>query len=235
MVDPNADHGFEADWLDIPDPASKVLARGGDPIAAPKQRALTRREVKTRRTAALAGWLVWPLAVLVVWGLRGGVGDIAGFLVAQGALWIALLLAGGRAATAGGPRGVGVSVSRVQEAAIGIPVSFVLIGLLWLPAGSTGELGEIGPLERVGACVGLGTLVAIPLLAIAAWAFRRAFPSASVWRGAALGAASGIAAALVLTLHCGVTLGGHIALAHGGPVMLATLLGAIVGSKVVRA
>ena len=229
MVDP------EADWLDIPDPASGIAARSGPPIAPPKERALTRGDVKARRTVAMVGWLGWPLAVLVVWGLRRGFGDIAGFLAAQGMLWTALLFVGARTATARGARGIGVPVWRVLAAAIGIPLAFVLIGILWLPAGSTGELGEIGPLERIGGCVGLGTLVALPLLAIAAWALRRAFPSASVWRGAALGASSGLAAALVLTLHCGVTLGGHIALAHGGPVILATLVGAIAGTKMVRA
>jgi hypothetical protein len=60
---------------------------------------------------------------------------------------------------------------------------------------------------------------------------RRAFPAGAVWRGAALGAACGLAGVVVLVLLCGSPFGGHIALAHGMPLVIATVIGAFGGSR----
>jgi hypothetical protein len=75
-------------------------------------------------------------------------------------------------------------------------------------------------------CFQIGLTVAIPMLILAAVAMRRSFPSGAGWRGAALGAACGLGAIVVLVLLCGSPFGGHVAIAHGMPLVLATLIGA---------
>jgi hypothetical protein len=146
----------------------------------------------------------------------------------------ALLLFAAYAAISKGQRGLGRPLPVTALAAVGAAPLFVLLALLGMPDG-TSSLGEIGPLALVGTCSALGALVAVPIVGVSMWALRRSFPSGASFRGGALGAASGLAAAFVLTLHCGSPLGGHVALAHGGPLLLATLAGAILGRKVGRA
>jgi hypothetical protein len=94
---------------------------------------------------------------------------------------------------------------------------------------------ELGPYAALRGCFSIGLLLATPLVGIAAWAFRRAFPASAVWRGAAFGAASGLAAASVLTLHCGMTAGGHVLLAHGLPVVLAVVGAGLLAGRTGRA
>ena len=74
----------------------------------------------------------------------------------------------------------------------------------------------------------------VPVLLVALWALQRAFPSAAGWRAAALGAAVGLVGSLVLTMHCGSPFGGHVALAHGLPIIIAAV-GAAFASKAMRA
>jgi hypothetical protein len=83
-------------------------------------------------------------------------------------------------------------------------------------------------------CFQIGLTVAAPMALLAVWTMRRSFPSGAGWRGAALGAAAGLAGVVVLVLLCGSPYGGHIALAHGLPLVIATLIGAIGGMRLGR-
>jgi hypothetical protein len=184
---------------------------------------------------ALTASVVWPVAIIAAWGLRRDAGDVFGFLAWQTTLWTALLIGSAVIAISRGRRGLGAPMLANELAAVGVPIVFMLLALFWSPGDATGNFAGIGTLNQLRGCVGLGLFVLLPMLAVSAWALRRSFATGASWRGAALGAACGLAAALVLTLHCGVTLGGHIALAHGGPIVLATLVGALIGSKLGKA
>jgi len=232
--DRKADPAFDTAWLDIPDPVRHPIGTRATAVAAPRAPSLDRRQVHRRRLTALTLSVVWPIVIVAVWGLRHDAGDIFGFLAGQSALWMALLVVSAAASVARGRRGLGAPIAAIELAVIGAPAVFLPLALVWLPEGA-GDFAGIGTLKQLGACVGLGLLVLLPMLAVSTWALRRAFPSGAIWRGGALGAACGLAGAIVLTLHCGITIGGHIALAHGGPIVLAALFGTLAGSKLGRA
>jgi hypothetical protein len=222
-------------WLDIPDALRRPIAPRPAPVALAADRSPTRGELKVQRLAALAACVLWPAAVLVAWGFRPRVDANFGFLAAQTLLFTALLVVAMVTSVSSGRRGLGQPVRLIALATVGMPLVFVLLALLWLAPDASSGFGDVGPLGQVPACVLLGSLVAAPMLAVSAWSLRRSFPSGAAWRGGALGTACGLAAAVVLTLHCGSSFGGHIALAHGGPLLLATLAGAVVGSKLGQA
>jgi hypothetical protein len=190
--------------------------------------------MKRRRLVALVGSLAWASAALALFGLREGLEENAGFVAGQTSVWLALFVLSVALAVAKGPRGLGGSVGWARALAIGVPVAFFVAGLFWLPA-STAPFAATGDLSNLVGCFTVGIGVAAPLIALFAWSVRRSFPSAAGWRGALLGAASGLGAALVLTLHCASALGGHVALAHGLPLLLAALTGSWLGSRVARA
>jgi hypothetical protein len=231
------DDRFAEMWNDIPDPiaSGEPEVSSDRPMRAPVAPSPTRGATKLRRMVALAAFVAWPLLLRLVWGLRPDIEERLSFVLGQTALFGLLLVAVLLVAVLPGRRGLGRPVSLVRLAAIGAPIVFAVVGLLWLPSGAPGSFGEVGPWGPVMKCLSLGLLVALPMLMVGLWAMRRAFPSASGWRAAALGAGLGLVGSVVLTAHCGIQLGGHVALAHGLPIVIAALLGAALGSKVARA
>jgi hypothetical protein len=115
------------------------------------------------------------------------------------------------------------------------PASFLLLALWWVPLQTHTELAAVGPVSQLFKCLSLGLAVSVPLLLVALWSLRHAWVSAAGWRGASLGAASGLVAVFALTLHCSSDFGGHIAIGHGAPLVLATLAGALLGLRWARA
>jgi hypothetical protein len=229
------DDRFAEAWNDIPDPIASRETEPARPMPPPQAPSPTRGAAKSRRMLVLAAALVWPLILRLGFGLRPDIQERLSFVLGQAALFAVLLVAVLLIAILPGRRGLGGPVARIRLAAMVAPIFFVVVGLFWLPAGAPGSFGEMGPWAAVIACASLGLLVALPILLIALWALERAFPSASAWRGAALGAAVGLVGSIALTAHCPSQFGGHVALAHGLPIIVAALLGAVLGSKVARA
>jgi hypothetical protein len=230
-----ADDRFAEAWNDIPDPIAPRESAPARTMSTPQAPSPTRGAAKLRRMMALAAVVVWPLLLRLIWGLRPDIEERLSFVMGQGAFFGLLLVAVLLVAILPGRRGLGSPIARIRLAAMGAPLFFAVMGLLWLPAGAPGSFGEVGPWASVMSCVSLGLLVALPILLIVVWALGRAFPSASGWRGAALGAAIGLVGSISLTAHCGSQLGGHVALAHGLPIVVCALVGALLGSKVARA
>jgi hypothetical protein len=221
------------DWLDIPDPLEGAALGAGRAPAPPAAKSPTRDDMKRRRIVALLGSFAWAAAVLAFFGLREGLADHAGFVAAQSVVWGALFVAAVALALSKGRRGLGAAVGWARALAAGAPIAFMMAALFWLPA-SAASFGDLGDVASLVACFSVGIGVAVPLVALFVWSVRRSFPSAADWRGALLGAASGLGAALVLTLHCSSVLGGHVALAHGMPLVLAALAGGWLGNRVAR-
>jgi hypothetical protein len=221
-------------WLDIPDPLAGAQLPANRAPAAPSAPSPTRADLKKRRLGGFAGGLVWAGAALAWFGLREELAENAGLVAGQAIAWVLLVLSALMLALGGGRRGLGSPVGRARALAIGAPVAFLAASLFWLP--KTAEpFGATGDFTNLAACFAVGMAVAVPLLALALWSVRRSFPSAAGWRGALLGAASGLGAALVLTLHCASPLGGHIALAHGLPLLLSSLAAAWLATRFARA
>jgi hypothetical protein len=223
------------DWLDIPDPwgASPPSARKAPP--SPPAASPTRADLKRRRVVALVASLAWAGAVLALFGFREELADNAGLVAGQAALWSAFVALALALAIGKGRRGLGSPVDRARVVALGAPLAFLVAALFWLPRVQGASFGATGPLFGLVACFTTGVVVAIPMIALSLWSVRRSFPSAAGWRGALLGAASGLGAVLVLTLHCGSPFGGHVALAHGMPLVLSSLAGAWLGTRFARA
>jgi hypothetical protein len=82
-------------------------------------------------------------------------------------------------------------------------------------------------LEHADACVAFGMTGVIVPLALAAIAVRGSVPVGSRWAAAAIGAAGGALGGLVLHMHCPIAERFHVGLVHGGVVVLAALVAAL--------
>jgi hypothetical protein len=254
-----SDDRFAEAWRDIPDPiapadppqasrpqtrpsadppqASRPQTRPSSvrPVQLPEGASPTRSAMKTRRAIAVVALTAWPPVLRLGWGFRPDIAERSAFVAGQAALLGLLLIPAILIAILPGRRGLGGPLWRTRIAALGLPIAFMLVGLFWLPEGSPGSFGEIGPWAAILPCFSIGLLVAVPMLLVLLWAVQRAFPSAAAWRGGALGAAVGLVGSAVLTAHCSSPFGGHVALAHGLPIVIAGLLGGFLGLKIARA
>jgi hypothetical protein len=220
------------DWGDIPDPLLGVPRSSPPAIRVPTTPAATRSQVQLQRLVFLGSAVLWPVAVLFYYGARWR-GPGVDFVAAQFTIWAAFFAFAGWVAVSAGRRGVGRPVPWLRIAAVGAPLAFISLALLWLPPNGK-PLGALGPPAMLEGCFQIGLTVAVPMLLFSVWAMRRSFPSGATWRGAALGAACGLGGVLVLVLLCGSPYSGHIAVAHGMPLLIATLIGAWSGRKIGR-
>jgi len=220
-------------WSDIPDPLLGAPQPSAPAIKMPDTPSPTRGQVQLQRFVLLGTTALWPVAVLFYYG-AGWRGHGVDFVAAQFAIWAAFLLFAAWVALSAGMRGLGRPVPWLRIAAVGAPLAFLVLALFWLPPNGK-PIGDLGPPAMLEGCFQIGLTVAVPMLVFAVAAMRRAFPSGAGWRGAALGAACGLGGVVVLVLLCGSPYGGHIAVAHGMPLVIATLMGAWGGSRVGRA
>lgn len=212
------------DWLQrigsIPDPAKR---RGVPqaPAQLPAERSMTRTE-RRRRELALAAlavlWIVLPLARM---GFRG---DVTSWpVLLQIGVWTLVLVAAIAAALRPDPRGVPRSLRTVQIAALAVSVAFGALALAFGDGGPT-TAAELAPCLLISLAMSVGPLV------FATLAMQRTLLAAPVWRGAAVGAACGLAGSIGIQAHCPSQVTMHVLLAHGAPVAVGAILGAILGA-----
>lgn len=89
-------------------------------------------------------------------------------------------------------------------------------------------LGTEGGVHGV-ACLVIGSAVALLPLATSAFLAARAYPLEPVLTGAVAGVSAGTFGLALLTLNCPVVEGPHLAIFHGGVLVLSLLLGAATG------
>jgi hypothetical protein len=219
-------------FRDIPDPILGAAPRRSAAMKAPATASATRNQVHVQRLIFLGAAVLWPAVMLFYYG-GGWRGHGVDFVAAQFAIWTAFLLFAAWVALSAGARGVGRPVPWLRVAAVGAPIAFILLALFWLPPNGK-AIGALGPPAMLEGCFQIGLTVAVPMLVLSVWAIRRSFPSGAAWRGAALGAACGLGGVVVLVHLCGSPFGGHIAVAHGMPLVIATLVGALGGSRLGR-
>ena len=219
-------------WSDIPDPLAALPQAPLPDIKVPATPSATRRQVQLQRVLFLGAAVLWPVAVFFYYG-GSWRGQGLDFVAAQFSLWAAFLAYAGWVALSAGARGVGRPVPWLRIAALGAPFAFISLALFWLPPNGK-AFGDLGPPAMLEGCFQIGLTVAVPMLLFTVWAVRRSFPSGAGWRGAALGAACGLGGVVVLVLLCGSPYGGHIAVAHGLPLVVATLVGAWGGRTIGR-
>jgi len=211
---------------DIPDPVAQ------DDVPAPPLRAPRlapspeRAVVQRRRLAALLASIGWIGGHLAVFGVRGDLGQLPFlYVVAEIALPFVVAVASLAIALRPGKLGLGVRAGLISALGLLGPASFVLIAAgapvpVEVPAGSASLLGILVCFDiTVG-------WAAVPLL-LAALTLRGAFPAAARWRSALVGAGAGLFAGATMNLHCPNIAPLHMLFGHGLPVVVATVLGAV--------
>ena len=222
------------DFGDIPDPLG--LSAPGAPLRPPSVadadaplRALTRRR---RLVAAVLGF-AWLAAHLAVYGVREDFSSLPlQYILAEIFLPFALALAAVGVASSRGKLGFGASVGVVLTLGVLGPLSFLLVAL-GAPVPNLATPGDHFWLRAV-VCLDI-TLAwtAVPLLLVA-MSLRNAFPAAAAARSALAGSACGLFSGAMMNLHCPSVDPLHMALGHGVPVVVATIVGGTIMSRWVR-
>lgn len=133
------------------------------------------------------------------------------------------------------PRGQVIARWRASAISAGVSaVLFIVSGLMIQPSGPS-SMPRVGGVFHQHACLELGLAAALVPVLLAAIAVRGAFPVGSRWAAAALGAAGGALGGLLLHFHCAVSDPWHVGVIHGGVVVVAALLSALVVPRAIDA
>ncbi|HYQ44415.1 MAG TPA: NrsF family protein [Polyangiaceae bacterium] len=221
------DPDLSALFGEIPEPGPASLpstsALGVPALGASPARELVRK----RRLAALTGSAAWLLTHLAVYGVRS---DFHGlpvpYVAAQILLPFVVAVASLFAALSYGKLGLGLRIGLLSGLAILGPLAFCLVAFgapVPYPAGS-GAASALGILVCFDITV---AWTAVPLLC-AVLVLPGAFATGVRWRSALVGAAIGLFAGATMNLHCPNVAPLHVLMGHGLPVLVATVLGALV-------
>lgn len=186
-----------------------------------------RNTVRKRRLAAFAGSAAWLLTHLAVYGVRSDFHELpALYIAAQILLPFLAAVASLFAALSNGKWGLGSKLGLVSGLALLGPLAFCLIAL-GAPVPRTPG-ADASSLLGLLVCFDITVAwTAVPLLC-AALTLSGAFATLVRWRSALVGAALGLFAGATMNLHCPNVAPLHVLLGHGLPVLIATLLGALV-------
>jgi hypothetical protein len=150
------------------------------------------------------------------------------WLVGAGAAWLAGFVVPSLLALV--PR-QGSVMPRWQWAAVAAiitSVGFVALGWNVHPSGPSSADYGWEHLLRGRGCMWLGLATALVPVVIGAIFLRGALPVRSRWTAAALGAGGGCLGGLLLHMHCPIADKFHVALVHGGVVLVAAVLSAAI-------
>jgi hypothetical protein len=206
----------------IPDPAARALASAVPAARPPSERALTRADRRRRSQVAVVFAAVWLGAVAVVLGLRPDLGSAA--VAAPIVAWMvggAVILG---AVLRPRARGLPAGVRAVQHAVWIVPAAYVA-GAVLVAVPSEAPLTW----ASIRSCLALSTLMTLGPLAAAALFLRGSFLSAPGWRGAAVGALTGLAGSIGIHAHCSCQVIGHLLAAHGAAILIGAAAGAALG------
>jgi hypothetical protein len=183
---------------------------------------------------ALGASIAYAGCLLAVLTIRRDIGELpVGWLIGAGAAWLGgfcvplyLALVPKR----------GSMTPRWQAAAalaIVLSVAFVLLGWNVHPSGPSSLYYGWARFAHGHGCLWLGLAVALVPVVIGAVFLRGALPVRSRWIAAALGAGSGCLGGLVLHMHCRIADRMHVGLIHGGVVVVAAVLAALIVPRAV--
>jgi hypothetical protein len=193
-----------------------------------------RAEMRRRRRAALVLSVAWLTGHLSVFGVRHDFRELpVAYLAVQLGAPLVLAVASLIIATRPGRSGLGTRRLWVLLFAVGGPLSFGVLGLALAPPRAPS--GDPHPWLAALLCSDIMLAwMSAPLFA-AAFALRSAFAAAPVGRSALVGASVGLFSGVTINLHCSNVQPWHLALGHGLPIVLASLFGALVVTRWLRA
>ncbi|HEX8794938.1 MAG TPA: NrsF family protein [Polyangiaceae bacterium] len=216
--------------MSAPGPSAELRARV---LAAARAEPVpTRSAGFARRTAAVAVGVAASLLVLAYIGGPKPDGRPMGYFVAIIALWSLVVAAATWGGVSRGRSMLGRSTAvRVVIAALtpaALVVAALAAAMLW-PA----MVSDPSTMSDHLFCLGLGSLMAVGPLVAFALVRRGSDPVAPRLTGAALGAVAGAWGGLFIELRCGHASFEHVVLGHVVPVVVMTLLGALIAGSVV--
>jgi hypothetical protein len=209
-----------------PDLRGRVLAAArAAPVAA-------RPEGLRSRTFAVAAGFAVPLVISLSLGCPRQGGRPAAYVATLASAWLGVGVAATWAGVSRGRSMLGRSAGwRVLVATL-TPAALLATALVTALAWPHTLEDHAGAAAQV-VCVTVAMVCALGPLAAFAIVRRNSDPVAPRLTGAAIGAASGAWGALFVELHCAHTSMSHIVLGHVLPVAFLTLLGVLVGGRVV--
>lgn len=205
----------------------------GDALAAALAALQPRRPRRPLRDLAvvLGSMAMVVAAPLLMMGVRRDLGALPrSYALGVGAIWLVLAVA--LAALVLLPRRGQALMRPWLAGAIGAGSAALAVALGALVHPPT--TGAARPVLAGHACLDVGLALALVPIGCALLLLRRAVPTGNAWLGAGLGAAGGAAAGLALHLHCPYGDALHLAIMHGGVVVLASLLGALLAARFTR-
>lgn len=218
--DQGAFEGFD----DIPDPAADVLRQPVPEVAPPAEPSLTRADRRRRGLLGLVVAAAWIAVVLMVQGLRKNIG--AAEVVIPLVAWVALAAFALIVSLKPRARGLPPALRAVQIVVAAVPALFIAIALL-----ATRHAERFGTTWHESRnCLVWSSIYAAGPLVIMGLLLQRSFLSAPVWRGAAIGAGTGLVASAAVHAHCISIVSAHVVLAHGFPIAILTAMGALFGA-----
>ncbi len=222
---------------DLADRALDALRTTPEPPAIPAalEAELARlAPAKPRRPArqlaiVVGASLVYAALLLVVLTMRRDLGELPiAWLLAAGAAWF-----GGFALTlylALVPKRGTMTPRWPAAAALAIALScaFVMLGWNVHPSGPSSMYLGWERFAHGHGCLWLGLATALVPVTLGAICLRGALPVRSRWIAAALGASGGCLGGLLLHMHCRIADRWHVGLIHGGVVVVAATLAALI-------
>lgn len=214
---------------EIPDPEAPLLSSSSSQeLRLPGFGASpTRDTVRKRRLAALTGSAAWLLTHLAVYGIRADFEELPILYIAAQILLPSLAaVASLFAALSYGKLGLGSRIGLVSGLVLLGPLAFCLVALgAPIPRLTTrDESSLLGILMCFDISVAWTT---VPLLC-AALTLPGAFATGVGWRSALVGASVGLLTGATMNLCCPNVAPLHLLVGHGAPVLVATLLGALI-------
>lgn len=223
------------------DPTDKVLAdlAAQPPPPAPALSALLEAELGSIAPVAprrplrqvamfIVASLVYAGLLLAFLALRADLGELPrAWIIGAGAAWFTGFGLATYCALV--PR-AGTMTPRWRAAIVitGVTsVAFVILGLLVHPDGADSMHYGMPHLLKGHGCLWLGLATALVPVVLGAIFLRGAVPVFSRWVAATIGAAGGCLGGFLLHMHCRIADGPHIGFIHGGVVVIAALLAAL--------
>ena len=220
------DPDLSALFAEIPDPGAELPSLS-PALRVPELGASPARDtVRKRRQAAFAGSAAWLSTHLAVYGVRS---DLHGlsllYVAAQILLPVLVASASLFAALSYGKLGLGSKIGLISALVLLGPLAFCLIafGAPIPHATAADDSSLLGILVCFDITV---AWTAVPLLC-AALTLPGAFATGVRWRSALVGAGIGLFAGATMNLHCPNAAPLHVLTGHGLPVIVATILGAL--------
>ena len=210
-------------------------------VAAPVRRGVTlaevspaRSAVRGRRWAALGASLAWVAVNIGGYGLRPDIDTLPfSYLIVQVLAPYALAVVALSGALHPGRFGLGADRRVLVGLTLAGPVLFALLafwGSEFYP-----EALRDGALAGSLPCLETTMFWAVVPLGLAALTLRRAFASGAGWRAALVGGSCGLLAGGTINLHCPNADVLHIVVGHELPMVVTSVVGAMVMARWTRA